>query len=248
MSTRGTVTIRSEDDRRQIATWARNVEVGTVVTFRKKSRSSEQSAKMWAMLHEVADQVEWYGAKLEAEDWKDMATASLRHARVVPGIDRGTYVPLGMHTSTMTIEEMTNLIEFLYAFGAEHGVIFKDPKEQDSGASSPPDAADVPPTSANEAGDSSPELPASNPSEWLPTVAKMLWAATHTTGDVDANLELLNNQRIACAALPGEPTEAEKLRAGSIYRVCKDLVSSAINREYAIKLIAGHAGINVGDV
>lgn len=165
MSTRGTVTILGPEERQKIATWAKNVEVGTVVTFRKKSRSSEQSAKMWAMLHEIADQVEWYGAKLEAEDWKDMATASLRHARVVPGIDRGTYVPLGMHTSTMTIEEMTNLIEFLYAFGAEHGVVFKDPKENsDSGSPPPsdPDTADGP-TSA-EAGDPSPQLPASTSS------------------------------------------------------------------------------------
>lgn len=155
MTTRQTVTIQTPDDRQRIATWARNVEAGTVVTFRKKSRSTEQSAKMWAMLHEIAEQVEWYGAKLEAEDWKDMATASLRHARVVPGIDRGTYVPLGMHTSTMTIEEMTNLIEFLYAFGAEHGVVFKDPKEQPESGSSPhpePDSADeaTPPASSAE--------------------------------------------------------------------------------------------------
>lgn len=147
MSTRATVTINEPTDREQVIRWARNVELGTVVTFRKKSRSTEQSAKMWAMLHEIAEQVEWYGAKLEAEDWKDMATASLRHARVVPGIDRGTYVPLGMHTSTMTIEEMTNLIEFLYAFGAEHGVVFKDPKETTEPGSSPhhePDADEAP--------------------------------------------------------------------------------------------------------
>jgi len=132
MSTRQTVTIQGPDDRQRIATWARNVEAGTVVTFRKKSRSTEQSAKMWAMLHEVSEQVEWYGQKIDAEDWKDMFTASLRHARVVPGIDKGTFVPLGMRTSTMTIEEMTNLIELIYAFGAQHDVTFKDPKQDNT--------------------------------------------------------------------------------------------------------------------
>lgn len=248
MSTRGTVTIRSEDDRRQIATWARNVDLGTVVTFRKKSRSSEQSAKMWAMLHEVAEQVEWYGTKMEAEDWKDCFTASLRHARVVPGIDKGTFVPLGMHTSTMTIEEMTNLIELIYAFGAEHNVIFKAPKEQDSGASSTPDTADGPPPSVDEAGDVPPLDTASQPSDWLPTVARMLWAATHMTGDVDANLELLNNQRIACAALPGEPTEAEKLKAGSIYRLCKEVVLSNVYPPEALEAIANHAGCDEREI
>ncbi len=54
MSTRQTVTINGPDDRQRIATWARNVEAGTVVTFRKKSRSTEQNAKLHAMLGEVA--------------------------------------------------------------------------------------------------------------------------------------------------------------------------------------------------
>lgn len=137
MNTRQTVTIQGPQEREQIARWARNVEAGTVVTFRKKSRSTEQNAKLHAMLGEVSAQVEWYGQKLDLDDWKDMFTASLRHARVVPGIDKGTFVPLGMHTSTLTIEEMSNLIELIYAFGAEHGVVFKDPKETTEPGSSP---------------------------------------------------------------------------------------------------------------
>lgn len=142
MNTRATITINGPDDRQKIATWARNVDPGTVVTFRKKSRSTEQNAKLHAMLGEVSSQVEWYGQKLDLDDWKDMFTASLRHARVVPGIDKGTFVPLGMHTSTLTIEEMSNLIELIYAFGAEHGVVFKDPKEttEPGSSSSEPDA------------------------------------------------------------------------------------------------------------
>ncbi len=150
MSTRETVTINGPDDRQKIAVWARNVEMGTVVTFRKKSRSTEQNSKLHAMLGEVAKQVEWHGQFLDLDDWKDMFTASLRHARVVPGIDKGTYVPLGMHTSTLTIEEMSNLIELIYAFGAERGVVFKEPKAPDPGAS----------PSAPDAGGDSPSLPA----------------------------------------------------------------------------------------
>ncbi len=180
MTTRQTVTIQGPDDRQKIATWARNVEAGTVVTFRKKSRSSEQSAKMWAMLGEVSAQVEWYGQKLDAEDWKDVFTASLRHARVVPGIDKGTYVPLGMHTSTLTIEEMSNLIELIYAFGAEHNVVFKEPQTTESG-SPQPDAADAsPPASAasEEAGNPDPvSSPNSNSEASIPV------EASDTAGD-----------------------------------------------------------------
>lgn len=181
MSTRETITIKTKDDRQKIARWALQTAEGTVVTFRKKSRSTEQSAKMWAMLGEVAAQVDWYGQKLDAEAWKDVFTASLRHARVVPGIDKGTYVPLGMHTSTMTIEEMTNLIELIYAFGAEHGVVFKDPKDPDtnSGASSPDtnDENTPPPSSLDAAGEGYPSPSPSPAATILDCAREMLTLA-----------------------------------------------------------------------
>lgn len=142
--TRAVRTIHTNEDRDQIARWARNVEVGTVVEFRKKSRSTEQNAKLWAMLGEVAEQVVWYGQKLDADDWKDLFTAALRNARVVPGIDKGSYVPLGMRTSQMTIAEMSDLIELIHAFGAdpEHPVKFKDDNSNPGPEPSSPAAGD----------------------------------------------------------------------------------------------------------
>lgn len=94
--------------------------------IRKATRSTQQNARMWAMLTEIARQVEWHGQKLTAEDWKDMATAALKRQRVVPGIDGG-FVVLGQRTSKMTVGEMAELMEFLDAFGAEHGVRFSAP-------------------------------------------------------------------------------------------------------------------------
>src|SRR6202048_1392390 len=123
---RAVVQIKADSDRSQIATWARNVPVGTTVEFRAPRRSNDQNALMWSLLAQVSKQVDWYGTKLSSEDWKDVLTASLRHARVVPGIDPGTFVPLGMRTSQMTKEEISNLIELVYAFGAEHDVKFRE--------------------------------------------------------------------------------------------------------------------------
>lgn len=81
---------------------------------------------MWARLTEIARQVEWYGQKLSADDWKDVFSASLRRTRVVPGLDAGTFVPLGMRTSDMTKEEMGDLLTLMEAFAAERGVVFHD--------------------------------------------------------------------------------------------------------------------------
>lgn len=141
MSTREAVVINTPADREKVVRWARGVSDGTIVEFRKSTRSHEQNAKMHAMLGEVSDQVVWYGQKLKVEDWKNMFTASLRKASVVPGIDPGTVVPLGIHTSSMTIDEMSNMIELIYAFGAQNDVTFKDPKQDNTPSDDTPSTA-----------------------------------------------------------------------------------------------------------
>ncbi len=252
MSTRAVVTINGSEERARVAAWAQKVDIGTVVEFRKKSRSTEQSSKMWAMLGEVSAQVEWYGQKIDAEDWKDIFTASLRHARVVPGIDKGTFVPLGMRTSSMTIDEMSNLIELIYAFGSdpEHYVVFKEPQEQTN--SNPAGDAPSDPAvdgAAPSASESDGEAPASSLSplyqvdlDWLVIVARMLWAATPDNDNTEANLDLLNNQRIAID-VPAVISKAAREKAGSIYRVCKEcILNRPRGRGIPLAQIAGIAG------
>jgi len=96
-----------------------------ICEIKKITRSLEQNAKMWAMLAEVSDQVNWYGNKLTSDEWKDVFSASLKSQKVVPGIDGG-FVVCGQRTSKMTKSEMTELIELMMAFGAERGVKFSD--------------------------------------------------------------------------------------------------------------------------
>ena len=91
------------------------------VEVRQEKRSDPQNRLMWSCLGDLARQVDWHGQKLDAEAWKDMATAALKRQRVVPGID-GSFVVLGQRTSQMTKAEMTELIDFLFAFGSQHDV------------------------------------------------------------------------------------------------------------------------------
>jgi hypothetical protein len=92
-----------------------------VVTLGRVKRSSDQNAKLWPMLQDVATQVEWYGRKLEKEDWKEVFSAAWKQQDVVPGINGG-FVVMGVRTSKMTKPEFSQLIEIIYAFGAEHSV------------------------------------------------------------------------------------------------------------------------------
>lgn len=91
-------------------------------------RTLDQNAKMWAMLHDISRQVDWYGEKLSPENWKDMITAALNRQKVVPGIEGG-FVALGSRTPKMSIREMIDVIDFAYAFGADKNIKWTDPKE-----------------------------------------------------------------------------------------------------------------------
>ncbi len=122
--TRALLVLRRDADRSKAVNWVASAPVGTRIEFKAPRRSLDQNSLLWARLTEIAQQVDWYGQKLSAEDWKDVYTASLRKARVVPGIDPGTYVPLGMRTSDMSKEEMGLLLDLIAAFAAERGVVF----------------------------------------------------------------------------------------------------------------------------
>ena len=114
-----------DEARRRAVQAIDNAPAGYVVKIQPPTRSLEQNAALWAALSDVAEQVEWYGRKLTAEDWKHVFSASLKKQDVVPGL-HGDFVVLGVSTSKMTKAEMSDLIELIRAFGVERGVMFGD--------------------------------------------------------------------------------------------------------------------------
>jgi hypothetical protein len=96
------------------------------VTLETETRSSAQNRRLWAMLNDVAEQVVWHGRKLDSTSWKHVFSSALKKQDVVPAIDGRGFVVLGISTSKMTIAEMSELQELIAAFGAEHGVVFRE--------------------------------------------------------------------------------------------------------------------------
>ena len=95
-----------------------------VLEIRPEKRSDAQNRRLWAMLRDISEQVNWHGNTLTDEEWKDVFTAALKRQRVVPGLDGG-FVVCGQRTSKMTKAEMSELQELMEAFGAQQGVKFK---------------------------------------------------------------------------------------------------------------------------
>lgn len=103
---------------------------GYAVTVAEPSRTLDQNARLWASLNDVSRQVDWYGKKLTPEDWKHVFTASLKKLEVVPNLDGTGFVALGQSTSRMSKREISELLELMYAFGTEKGVIWTEPKQE----------------------------------------------------------------------------------------------------------------------
>lgn len=92
--------------------------------LRPEKRSDAQNRRLWSMLTDISEQVDWHGHRLTTEEWKDVFSAALKRTKVVPGLDGG-FVVCGQATSRMTKAEMAELQTLMEAFGAEREVKFK---------------------------------------------------------------------------------------------------------------------------
>jgi len=124
---RALISIASEADRAKATRWVTQAPAGTRVEFKAPKRSLPQNDLMWAALTDVATQLKWHGIKLSPDDWKLIFLDALkREVRMVPNIDGNGFVNLGRSSSDLSKSEMTDLIDLIHAFGANHGVTFQE--------------------------------------------------------------------------------------------------------------------------
>jgi hypothetical protein len=125
--TRAVLVLSSPDVRQKAAHWVGKLPPGTRVEFKAPKRSLPQNDRMWAMLTDLAAQVKWHGLALTPDDWKLIFLDALkREVRMVPNLDGNGFVSLGRSSSDLSKAEMTDLIDLISAFGANHGVVFHD--------------------------------------------------------------------------------------------------------------------------
>jgi hypothetical protein len=118
---RALVILANPSDRAKAAHWITIAEPFTRVTFQRPQRSLDQNSKMWATLTDIAEQLTWHGQKYTPDDWKDYLMHALRKARWMPDEDGG-FVPIGMRTSDLSKDEMSDFLELVMAFAARHDV------------------------------------------------------------------------------------------------------------------------------
>lgn len=101
------------------------------VVLTRPGRSSDQNARLWPSLQDIASQIDWprgSGIKRSKEDWKQIFMSAYRYevGKIIQGLN-GEVVNIGLSSSTLTVSEFSELIEFIHATGAEFGVRWSDP-------------------------------------------------------------------------------------------------------------------------
>jgi len=95
------------------------------------TKSRHQEEKYHAMIGEVAKQAQHLGAKWDAESWKRLLVDQfcknngLKTGAVIPNLSGDGIVQLGMQTRNFTKEQASEFVEWLFAWGAEHGVTYE---------------------------------------------------------------------------------------------------------------------------
>lgn len=124
---RALITIHSKSDIDRAARWVSQAPVGTRIEFKAPKRSLPQNDRMWAMLTDIATQKLHAGRKYTPDQWKVLFMhACGREVQFIPALDNSTFIPFGQSSSDLSVSEMTDLIEFMLAWGAENGVHFHD--------------------------------------------------------------------------------------------------------------------------
>lgn len=125
------ITIYSDTDRARAANYIRVCPAGTRVEFKAIKRSLPQNDLMWAMLTDVSAQAEHNGRKYTPDQWKIIFMAAIgREVQFIPSLDGKTFIPWGQSSSDLSRKEMTDLIDFIDAWGAQNGIKFHHPEEK----------------------------------------------------------------------------------------------------------------------
>lgn len=100
-----------------------------VVKISEERRTTEQSDKMWAMIGDIS-RAKPMGRRHTPDDWKAvLMNACGWECQFLEGLD-GRPFPSGFRSSRLSKAQMSALIEYMYSFGADHGVVWSDEARQ----------------------------------------------------------------------------------------------------------------------
>lgn len=124
--------------RRRCAAFVAEAPDATEVRFSEPAKKREQEEKYHAMISDIAGQATYAGKSWGKEDTKRIlidefadamraAGTPLHHdGRLIPSEDGRRVIQLGVQSRDFRVKEASAFIEFLFAWGADRGVIWSE--------------------------------------------------------------------------------------------------------------------------
>lgn len=106
-----------------------------VIEVKEEKRSDKENRLLHAMLTHISRTQEWAGKKRDVETWKRLLVAAWCRAigdqvEFLPALDGHGIDVVFRRTSQLTRKECADLIEFIFAWGANNDVVFPEPPKQ----------------------------------------------------------------------------------------------------------------------
>ena len=130
---RAVITLHGKSDRDRAARAIMIAPARSRIEIKAEKRTLPQNDRMWAMLTDIAQQKTHCGRRYTTDQWKVLFMhACGREVQFLPSLDGATFIPWGQSSSDLSKQEMTDLIEFMFAWGAENGVVFHDDRRENA--------------------------------------------------------------------------------------------------------------------
>lgn len=104
---------------------------GYVCTVKEPTRSSAENNLLHALIDEIARKIEWAGQRRSPEIWKRLLVAAWCRTRghsveILPALDGHGVDIVPARTSKLSKGECAELIEYIYAWGADNGIAWNE--------------------------------------------------------------------------------------------------------------------------
>lgn len=131
--TKRTILLTTREARQRAHALIDSAPAGYAVAIGEETRRDAQNARMWAMLGDISKAMP-LGRRHTPDDWKAIfMNACGWECQFIEGLD-GRPFPQGFRSSRMTVRQMADLITYMMAFGAEHGVLWSEPNPYERAA------------------------------------------------------------------------------------------------------------------
>lgn len=119
-----TVVLRTKADRNRACAVIHSAPFDAVVTVKASNRTNEQNSLLWAVLSEISA-LKPNGRRHTPDMWKALFMQAAGHeVQFLSGLD-GNPFPVGFRSSKLSKVQMTELLEWIFAWCAENGIALR---------------------------------------------------------------------------------------------------------------------------